>query len=136
MLPVSIWSLISLCATNMIQFKSLWRSTDSLKIKYSPTQFFDAQKILMLFNNQLLFKNFIIHFNYDPSDDKKKNVASLKKSGKYGILFKTLHDDKVYMMKFIVETEGLNIITRAQKNNIESFRLLESLIDTFLSIIR
>lgn len=137
LLPISLWTLIKLLAGNQMHFKSLWRKSDSFKVKYKANEFKDGQHLLNIFEHAEIFKNYLITFKDDKNDLKKNSDFKEKqKLGKFGIIFKTLHDDKPYLMKFIVTIEGIYIISQVQKNNVESYRLLEYLIDTFLSILK
>lgn len=137
LLPISLWTLIKLVAGNQMQFKSLWRKSDSFKVKYKANEFKDSQYLLNIFENDEIFKNYLITFKNDENDLKKYSSLNEKqKLGKFGIMFRTLHDDRPYLMKFTIAIEGIYIISKVLKNDVESYRLLENLIDTFLSILK
>jgi len=99
-------------------------------VVYKATNNIDIQKIIQLFQEAELFNNCLIKFIND-SDDFRKEI-----SYKFGLMFKSWYDEKIYMLKFIFKREVMCIVSKIQKNDVDSFRFLEAIIDTILVALR
>ena len=138
-LPISLWALVSLIQSNPLQFTNLWRTSESIKIKYKTNKDdkFLIEKALKWFQGENhLFQNHLIAFNMDLKNFKDMEDFKNNVMGKFGLMLKTFHDQKLYMIKFIFNKDAMRIVSKVQKNDVESFRFLEAIIYTILVSIR
>ena len=138
-MPISLWTLVSLIQSNQVQFISIWRTMESIKVKHRSNcnEKFPFEKVLRLFQSEeSLFQNFLIPFTLDLRNSRQMEEFKDNVAGKFGLMMKTLHDGKLYMIKFIFKNDVIRIVSKVQKNDVESFRFLEAIIDTILISLR
>ena len=135
-LPITLMNLLSLVETTDYQFYNLWKETESIRVEFKVNRIVEFERTLKLFQEKVLFNEYLISLKN--TFDDKKIAEDLKKNivGKFGLMFKSLHDGQIYLMKFIFKNEGLIIESKVQRNNVESFRFLEYIIDTITVSLR